>query len=165
MELHTQYLEETPLHNAVSIQLHSDLTNQEKAFVYNFITTHSVPSAAGVAGLTPTQAQKWLETRKIQEAIKIYDEATLSSIRVTRDHLTNMLFDAHRHSATATEEITAIREIGKMNGLYEPEKIQTQNVTYHKVEQLEQLSDEELMAMAGEDDIDLLPSTQQQAHD
>jgi len=52
-----------------------------------------------------------------------------------------------------------------MNGLYEPEKIQTQNVTYHKVEQLEQLSDEELMAMAGEDDIDLLPSTQQQAHD
>lgn len=129
-------------------ELHGNLTQQEKAFVFNFVRTRSIPAAADVSGIPKADALVLLEQDKIKNACEFYDEATVSKIKVDRNKLTNMLFEAHRHSATATEEIAAIREIGKMNGLYEPEKTVAITANYTKVEQMESLSDEELLELS-----------------
>lgn len=76
-------------------------------------------------------------------------------IRATREYLTNLMFLSYHKSATATEEIMALREIGKLNGLYESDKM-AKNVTINQigniqnVKQLEKMSEEQLIAMVHE---------------
>jgi len=124
-------------------------------------------------GLTPSQAAKaagykshahsgrsLMAQEKIQALLGHLRSEELDNIKVTRDKLTIMLFEAHRKSATSTEEIAAVRELGKMHGLYEPEKVQTQSLHLHKVEQLERLDDAELVKLAGADDFVLPPPTE-----
>ena len=149
--------DQPPLDTPLATDLHPKLTQQEKAFVFNFVRTRSIPAAAEVAGIDKTTAQEWLTLPHIQKTCDFYDSATMSDIKVTRSSLTNMLFEAHRHSATATEEINAIREIGKMNGIYEPEKTVTISANYTKIEQMESLSDEELLALGDESMRTLIP--------
>ena len=69
---------------------------------------------------------------------------------VTRDQLTNLLLESHRKSANATEEIMAIREIGKINGLYEDGKTPSLVINNNYFEkQLDELSDEDLLQLSG----------------
>ena len=145
------------LNPPVANLVHPNLNHQQKAFVFHFVQSRSLPAAAVAAGVHPLLGKEWLEDPKITEAIDFYDDATAYEIKVDRNKLTHMLFESHRKAATSTEEIAAIRELGKMHGCYEPDKIQTQNVHYHRVEQLEQLSDEELLSISGSPTTSLAP--------
>jgi hypothetical protein len=134
------------------------LTRQQKAFVHSYSHLHNVQVACQSAGISRSTGHKWLKEKDISENLDFYEQEALVEVKLTRSQLTNMLLESHRKSATAMEEIAAVREIGKMNGLYEPEKTVNVNANYTKVEQLESLSDEELLKMAGSDDLVLDPA-------
>lgn len=126
------------------------ITHQEEAFVTAVARGIPPSTAAETAGYPRAKAAKLLQEPRVAEALALAREAMAArlGLAVTRDNLTLMLFEAHRRAGTATEEIAAIREIGKLNGLYAPDTVVHQHTNYTRVEQLEGLPEEELLAMA-----------------
>lgn len=126
------------------------LTSQEVKFV-TFIVRGLTPVAAGKqVGLTPTKANEMLAQENVQTALTAARERVEQHIgfAVTRDNLTLMLLEAHSKAGTAMEEIAAVREIGKMHGLYEPTKSIVEHKQITRADQLRNLSDAELAKLA-----------------
>ena len=123
------------------------LDRQQQAFVHSYANLHNVGAAANAAGITRATALRWMKTDAVADNLDFYENEALIEHKVSRDKLTAMLFEAHRKSATSTEEVAAIRELGKMHGVYEPEKTVTVSANYTKIEQMEELSDDELIAI------------------
>jgi len=73
-------------------------------------------------------------------------------LEVTRNQLNLLLLEAHKKSATATEEVAAIRELGKINGLYEKMEPDITINIQQNVHKLEVMSDAELLRLAGRDE-------------
>ena len=141
--------------DALTAYTRSDaLTFQEQRFVMFCLKGLQPVAAARAAGYKGDfDGPKLLLKKKIRQAMQNVTEYELHDTRVTREKLTHMLFEAHSHAANATEEINAIRELGKMHGTYEATKIaQTIDVTakVSSVKQLEQLDDNQLAKIAGE---------------
>lgn len=69
-----------------------------------------------------------------------------------------MLLDAHSKSANTTEEVMAIKELGKLNDLYpaERKRIEQTMMKVDSEKQLKRLSEQQLMQITG-DIIDLEP--------
>ena len=73
-----------------------------------------------------------------------------AEVEVTKDQLNILLLEAHRKSISSTEEVAAIRELGRLNGLYTEKKEQDININITTNQQkLETLSDDELLKLAG----------------
>ena len=92
------------------------------------------------AGLSPKAAAAYTSGKRPKDP----------DVKVTRNQLNVLLLAAHRKSATATEEVAAIRELGKLNGLYEAEKPDVTINIQQNIQKLEVLSDEELLRLAGQ---------------
>lgn len=74
--------------------------------------------------------------------------------RVTRPLLNQMLMDAYDSSENSAQRVAAVKELGKMNGLYAPEK-QININSNASAEQLASLTDDELYRIAmGEEVLD-----------
>lgn len=128
------------------------LTAQEKAFCVYYARGYDPKRAALEAGYrSPRAYEHLLEKPEIQETMALLRARITAymSVEVTKELLTSMLFEAHATAASSTEKVSCIKELGKINGIYEAPKvtINVQNVT--RVEQLESLSDAELMRIAG----------------
>lgn len=144
------------------------LTAQEQRFVGLYVQGLSVNAAAEAAGYQnpPEAARRLMREEAVIEtltALKMRQMDSLSEL-VTRDFVGHIFIEAHKKAATATEEIAAGRELGKLYGLYAPEKAATEiNVTVNRIEQLEALSDEELMRRAQLRASSLSPATHRRA--
>jgi hypothetical protein len=121
------------------------LTEQETQALRYLANGFSKAAAAKAAGF---KSPSVFDRQHVQEAMKEINDSSLMTVKVTRDHLTQMLFEAHRKSATATEEIAAIRELGKLHGLYEPEKVNHRVTNVHVIEEIEGMSTAELLELA-----------------
>ena len=127
------------------------LTKQEETLLAHYLASGDVANSAEMAGYSTKQARRLLEKDSFKAILRYLREEQLGGISVTRDRLTMMLFEAHRKSATATEEIAAIRELGKLHGFYDgPPPQQVTNITV--IQQLESLPEEKLLEMAGRAD-------------
>jgi len=99
-------------------------------------------AARGVSGRLEEQAT--VEQAKTIRPVEL-------DLEITRNQLNLMLLEAHKKSANSTEEVAAIRELGKINGLYEPEAPDiTINIT-QDIRKLEVMSDVDLLRLAGKD--------------
>lgn len=73
-------------------------------------------------------------------------------IPINRGLLTNMLLDAFDEAQSAGEMVNAARELGKLHGLYGPEKVLTiQGTASERAKQIKQLSTEDLMRLVESD--------------
>ena len=135
------------------------LTPQQEKLVLLIFRGVSVKAAASHVGMDTATATEMIESEVAQYFIEEMRKREAKNIEITRDRLTLMLLEAHANSATAMEEIAAIRELGKMHDMYEDNKKATTqiNVKVTNVKQIEKASDEELMKIVGET-IDLDPS-------
>ena len=98
---------------------------------------------------------RFLSSDTAKGLIDLFREREFKDARVTRNHLTELLFESYHKAGSVLEEIAAIREIGKMNGLYESDKqAKGASVTINQVgniqnvRQLERLSEAELSQLA-----------------
>jgi len=135
------------------------LTSQEREFVINYAAGMPVKQAAVSAGMKTQAGLKLMERQDVAETIGILRQkvaAELGSV-ITRDFVGAMILEAHKKAATATEEITAARELAKLYGLNAPEKQVVVSYNVQRVEQLEALPDHELARLAGLDDMALAP--------
>ena len=99
--------------------------------------------AARMAGYPPKRASGLLRTKHIQEFISGEQAFFQTKYRLERDQLTEMLLEAHSKASNTTEEVCAIRELGKLLGLYPATK-----KSVKKVHHIEELSDNELLRIA-----------------
>jgi len=131
------------------------LTLQQQSFVSHYISSglrnggRAVVAAGYSKSGARVRAHRLLKMPEIQQAVEAEQERLQEEFRFTTNHAVAMLLEAHRRASSASEEVAAIREIGKLLGLYSPEKTQVEAVSFNKLEQLEQLSDDELLKMAG----------------
>lgn len=76
-------------------------------------------------------------------------------IPINRGLVTNMLLEAYEVAESANEITTVARELGKLHGLYEPEKTVTINGTFQEKEkQIKQLTTEDLLRILQDDNED-----------
>jgi len=99
--------------------------------------------AARLAGYPPKRASGLLRTKQIQEFISGEQTFYQAKYRLERDQLTEMLLEAHSKASNTTEEVCAIRELGKLLGLYPVTK-----KSVKKVHHIEELTDGELLRIA-----------------
>jgi hypothetical protein len=100
--------------------------------------------------MTPAQSKEKLQEQQVVTALTAARDRVEQHIgfSVTRENLTLMLLEAHGKAGTAMEEIAAIKELGKMHGIYEPEKKVVEHQKITRVEQLRTLSDADLTRLA-----------------
>lgn len=105
--------------HAQRVLAHTELTAQERRFSAFLRQGLPFEVACNAAGLSRTRG---IELRDTNEVIA---QSTQHNYRlqagkplVTTDMLTLMLFEERERSATASEGIAAIREMGRLNGLY-----------------------------------------------
>ena len=99
--------------------------------------------AAISAGYEGKRAANLLRARRIQTFIAEEQNFYREKYRLDRQQLIQMLLAAHCRATSATEEIAAIRELGRFLGLYP-----TSKKTVTKTRQIETLSDSELLKIA-----------------
>ena len=75
-----------------------------------------------------------------------------NDVRASREYLTDLLFQSYHKAGSVTEEVMAIREIGKLNGLYKSDEQRTNNptvqinhTTINNVKQLEKMTEAQLV--------------------
>jgi hypothetical protein len=113
-----------------------------------------LPLAIAKALGDPTHSKvvQYLKTPSCRATLDFLRANEFTDVRASREYLVSLLFESYHKAGTAMEEIAAIREIGKISGLYESDKqartqininTQTNNVT--NIRQLESLSENQLI--------------------
>jgi len=125
------------------------LTRQQEQFVRFYLLGYSSQEAASNAGLDKYRGAQLLKSPVIQRTLTHFRNMEFEAVAVTRESITKLFFEAHRKSGTSTEEVAALREIAKMHGLYEPQKIQTISVNINSERHIEAATDADLLKLAG----------------
>lgn len=142
-------------------------TTQQEMFLYGHLKGLKLGDAAANAGMDPSAASRFMKREDVEALLHFIRSQYREDIGITVESLIGMLMEAHSKAATATEEINAIREMGKMLGLYESDKLarQRQEVTLNLGDRsptsekgIERMSDEDLLRTAFEGEVtDLTP--------
>jgi len=131
------------------------LTDKQKAFVKALAMGESRPNAMKRAGMSlnnPAYAARLVAMPNIQRALAIEREANARATELTRRDVINMHKEAYDMAKLMSEPssmVAAAREIGKMCGFYEPQKIDITHSLAGK-QKVEQLSDDELFRLIEE---------------
>ena len=134
------------------------LSSQEERFVLFKMQGMSNPQAEKAVGAKAGYGARLMRRADVKVVIEYLREKEFDEVRVSRGKLTTMLLEAHAHAGTATEEILAIKELGKMHDLYGDEIAKREsrqgNTTINiegdlTVKQISGMSDEQLAQIAG----------------
>lgn len=141
------------------LEVRSLSTQQEKFLLY-VVRGASVKDAADHVGMSTGAAYALYRSEQFKVLADYLREVILgmsqTETKITREMLNMMLLEAHSKAATATEEIAAVRELGKMNDLYLDAqrkagvevKIDIHNLNERSIERL---SDSELIELSDAD--------------
>jgi len=123
------------------------LTEKQRLYVEARATGMIPAHAARAAGISTGTAGEWDKHPRIMRILQGTARFALRKLVVSREDVLEGFMDAVHASQTSTELTAAWREIGRLVGAYEPEQVQHTHI--HKTqEQMEQLSDEELLKLA-----------------
>lgn len=124
------------------------LTPQQRRYVDARVCGMSPTQSCKAAGLPEGHAAGLEKSPTVQLALKEINERAMSEMTLTRKDVINGFMDAVKAASSSTELVQAWREIGKIIGAYEPQKIA---VTHEMLmpEQLRVMSDKQLMIAAG----------------
>lgn len=115
--------------HGTSLAVNVRLTPQQERFVALFCYGFPAKQAARHAGLSAAKATELLESPEINAVIDQLREVYADEVRITRETITVLLLEAHRKAATASEEISAAKELGKLHGLYKSDEQRGTKIT------------------------------------
>ena len=125
----------------------STLSEAEQTYVEARINGSAPVVAARIAGMdSPDERAMALERdERVKQAVAASVKVATLEKTLTREDVLAGLMDAVNMAATATEMVAAWREVGKVIGAYEPQKI---DMTITTRQQMEQMDDDELLRAA-----------------
>jgi len=129
-----------------------ELSVQEERLVLFHLRGMSKAAAGRAAGYADMKRVYELFGKpKLQKALTYLRGQMVEETKFDKSTATNMYLEAHRKSANATEEKNVVDSLCKLHGLFMPENATQININVEKVEQLEKLSDADLLKIAGKD--------------
>ena len=130
----------------------SELSVQEERLILYFLRGMSKAAAGRAAGYkNQDSVYEAFKRPKLVQAIEYLREEMREEVKFDRSTATQMYLEAHRKSATATEEKNVVDSLCKLHGLFAPEQATQVNINVDKLERLERLPDSELLKLAGVD--------------
>lgn len=137
----------------------NELSVQEERLVLFHVRGMNKAAAGRAAGYNSIDAvYEAFKRPKLVQAVDYLRQEMREEVKFDRGTATSMYLEAHRKSANATEEKNVVDSLCKLHGLFTPENATQININVDNVRQLEQLSDGELLKMAGVDQKYLEPS-------
>lgn len=135
---------------ADSVDPNKPLTEKAKLFVKFWAQGESISSAAARAGYGDGATYAYRLVHYPQAKALYAQEKALyeQAAQMTRKKVMDMLVDAYdmaKMTAEPSSMVAAAREIGKMCGYYEPQKIKIEHSLANGAARMDRLSDEELM--------------------
>ena len=130
----------------------SELSVQEERLILYFLRGMSKAAAGRAAGYrNQDSVYDIFKKPKINQAIEYLREEMREEVKFDKNTATQLYLEAHRKSATATEEKNVVDSLCKLHGLFAPENATQVNINVDKIQQLERLPDSELLKLAGVD--------------
>ena len=130
----------------------SELAVQEERLILYFLRGMSKAAAGRAAGYrNQDSVYDIFKKPKINQAIEYLREEMREEVKFDKNTATQLYLEAHRKSATATEEKNVVDSLCKLHGLFAPENATQVNINVDKIQQLERLPDSELLKLAGVD--------------
>ena len=130
----------------------SELSVQEERLILFHLRGLTKAAAGRAAGYrNMDHVYEVFKKPKIQKAVGYLREEMREEVKFDRNTATTMYLEAHRKSATATEEKNVVDSLCKLHGLFAPEQATQVNINVDKIQQLERLPDSELLKLAGVD--------------
>ena len=130
----------------------SELSVQEERLILFYIRGMSKAAAGRAAGYSDLdRVYSIFKQQKFQNALQYLRNEMREEIKFDRDTATTMYLEAHRKAATSTEEKNVVDSLWKLHGLFMPDNATQININVDSTKQLENLSDGELLKLAGMD--------------
>ncbi len=130
----------------------SDLTVQEERFVQLITSGMSIAAAGRAAGYNNrNHALEVSKKPKVAQAIDYFRREFAEEVKFTRKNAHVMYMDTWTSCANATEMKNTVDSLVKLHGLSTPEPSTQVNIQINGVKQLERMTDEELLKIAGQD--------------
>lgn len=154
---HTEFQSHMPY---MGLTLNALTVQQEKlvSLISSGMTIAAAGRGAGYASYkTALEAAK---NENVQKALQYFREQMREEVKFERQNAHSMYMEAYTSSATATEMKNTVDSLVKLHGLNAPESAVQVNVNLNTTaKQLERLSDEELLEIAGKETTYLEPKT------
>ena len=130
----------------------NELSVQEERLLLFHLRGMSKADAGRAAGYSDMdRVYSIFKQQKMQNALQYLRNEMREEVKFDRTTATSMYLEAHRKAATSTEEKNVVDSLCKLHGLFMPDSATQININVDKVEQLEKLSDAELLKLAGQD--------------
>ena len=129
----------------------NELSVQEERLVLFHLRGMSKAAAGRAAGYKDMdRVYQIFKTPKMQTALTYFRNEMREEIKFDKNTATGMYLEAHSKAANSTEEKNVVDSLCKLHGLHIPEQATLININVEKVEQLEKLSDSDLLKLSGE---------------
>jgi hypothetical protein len=137
----------------------NELSVQEERLILYHLRGMSKAAAGRAAGYRDNEhVYKIFKKPAVQKMVAKMRDEFKEEIKFDKQQATSMYLEAHRKSATATEEKVITDALCKLHGLFAPEHATQININLdNTVQQLEKLPDAELLKIAGTDNQYLIP--------
>lgn len=137
-----------------------DLTVQQEKLVMLVLSGMSLAAAGRGAGYSNSSAvYDAVKRPKVVKALAYFREQMHEEVKFTAANAHIMYMDAYQASANATEMKNTVDSLVKLHGLGTPDNATQVNINIDATpKQLERMSDEELLKIAGKDAAYLEPS-------
>lgn len=149
---------------AAAVSADKPLTDRQKAFAVARARGESVPNAMAEAGYNeqPSYGYRLDKMPNVQALIRQEAAKYAEASNMTRKKVIDMQLEAFEMAKIMAEPATmvaAAREVGKICGLYEPQKIEVTSTVKHELHRFSELDDTELLKiiMDGRNPMDVLP--------
>jgi hypothetical protein len=128
-----------------------DLTIQQERLVMYMARGMTIAAAGRAAGYASYQTALDAAKRPaVVQALNFFREQMREEVRFTRANAHQMYLDAYNAAATSTEMKNTVDSLVKLHGLAAPDNATQININVNTAN-LERLSDEELLKLAGKD--------------
>jgi hypothetical protein len=129
----------------------SDITVQQEKLVHLMASGMTIAAAGRAAGYKSYDSARDAARRpSVKQALEYFREQMREEVKFTRAHAHSMYMEAYQASATATEMKSTVDSLVKLHGLSQPDTAVQVNVNMNATaKQLERLTDEELLEIAG----------------
>ena len=128
------------------------LTMQQEKLVTLIASGMSIAAAGRGAGYSsPQTAHVAAKVPDVQKALDFFREEMRETVKFTNQNAHMMYMEAYNASVNATEMKNTTDSLVKLHGLAVPDNTPQINININGTKQLERMSDEDLLKIAGKD--------------
>lgn len=127
----------------------NELTSQQETYVLARVGGMNMKASARAAGYSERSVYDVEKNPAVQKAIEYFREQNREEVRFELADAHHMYMSAYRASANATEMKNTTDSLVKLHGISKEEQTPLVNIQIHGSKQLERMTDEELLELAG----------------